>query len=107
MTVCNYLKELSLLASQRLSALMLVTHNQQAHSEPQTPYSNPAQNQPRTPLLTSSEAQHQMQRRLLLDVVVAQRPAVLQLLAREDESLLIRRNALLVLDLALHVVDGV
>ena len=48
-----------------------------------------------------------MQRRLLLDVVVAQRPAVLQLLAREDESLLIRRNALLVLDLALHVVDGV
>ena len=48
-----------------------------------------------------------MQRALLLDVVVAQRPAVLQLLTREDEALLVRRNALLVLNLALDVVDGV
>ena len=48
-----------------------------------------------------------MQRALLLDVVVAQRPAVLQLLTREDEALLVWRNALLVLNLALDVVDGV
>ena len=49
--------------------------------------------------------QHQMQRGLLLDVVVAQRAAVLQLLAREDEALLVgRRNARLVLDLLLHVL---
>ena len=48
-----------------------------------------------------------MERRLLLDVVVAQRAAVLELFAREDEALLIRRDALLVLDLLLHVVDRV
>ena len=32
---------------------------------------------------------------------------ILELLAREDEALLVRRDALLVLDLRLHVVDGV
>jgi hypothetical protein len=36
---------------------------------------------------------------LLLDVVVRQSAAVLKLLAREDQALLVRRNALLVLDL--------
>ena len=48
-----------------------------------------------------------MERRLLLDVVVRQRPPVLQLLAREDQPLLVRRDALLVLDLLFHVVDRV
>merc|ERR1719198_2621381 len=48
-----------------------------------------------------------MERRLLLDVVIRKRAAVLELLTREDEALLIRRNALLVLDLLLHVVDRV
>ena len=43
----------------------------------------------------------------LLDVVVAEGTAVLQLLAGEDQTLLVRRNALLVLDLALDIVDGV
>ena len=33
--------------------------------------------------------------------------AVLKLLAGEDEALLVRGNALLVLDLGLHIVDGV
>jgi len=33
--------------------------------------------------------------------------AVLQLLPREDQPLLVRRDALLVLDLLLHVLDGV
>ena len=32
---------------------------------------------------------------------------ILELLAREDEALLVRRDALLVLDLRLHVVDRV
>jgi len=45
--------------------------------------------------------------RLLLDVVVGQRAAVLELLAREDEALLVGRDALLVLDLLLDVVDRV
>ena len=48
-----------------------------------------------------------MQGALLLNVVVAQGTAVFQLLTSEDESLLVRRDALLVLDLRLHVVDGV
>jgi len=48
-----------------------------------------------------------MQRGLLLDVVIAQGSAVLQLLSGKDETLLIRRNSLLVLDLGLDVVDGV
>ena len=36
--------------------------------------------------------------RLLLDLVVSQRAAVLELLAREDQALLVRRDALLILD---------
>ena len=48
-----------------------------------------------------------MESRLLLDVVVAKGAAVLKLLASENEALLIGRDALLVLDLGLNVVDGV
>ena len=48
-----------------------------------------------------------MERGLLLDVVVAQRAAIFQLLAGEDEALLVRRDALLVLDFLFHVVDRV
>ena len=43
----------------------------------------------------------------LLDIVVAKRAAILELLAGEDEALLIRRDALLVLDLALDNINGV
>ena len=32
---------------------------------------------------------------------------ILELLAREDEALLVRRDALLVLNFGLHVVDGI
>uniref|UniRef100_J3M467 Uncharacterized protein n=1 Tax=Oryza brachyantha TaxID=4533 RepID=J3M467_ORYBR len=55
----------------------------------------------------AAEAEHQVEGRLLLDVVVGEGAAVLELLAGEDEALLVRRDALLVLDLGLHVVDGV
>ncbi len=48
-----------------------------------------------------------MERGLLLDVVVLEGAALLQLLAGEDEALLVRRDALLVLDLGLHVVNCV
>jgi hypothetical protein len=48
-----------------------------------------------------------VQRGLFLDAVVAQRAAVLQLLARKDEALLVRRDARLVLDHLLHAFDGV
>jgi hypothetical protein len=45
--------------------------------------------------------------RTLLDVVVRKSAAILELLAGEDEALLVRRNALLILDLLLHILDGI
>ena len=48
-----------------------------------------------------------MEGRLFLDVVVGKSAAVLELLAGEDQTLLVRRDALLVLDLGLDIVDGV
>merc|ERR1719335_1592936 len=58
-------------------------------------------------LHTTAEAKDKVERRLLLDVVVREGAAVLELLAREDEALLVRRDTLLVLDLSLDVLDGV
>ncbi len=48
-----------------------------------------------------------MKRALFLDVVIRERAPVLQLLAREDEALLVWRDTLLILNLRLHVVDRV
>jgi len=45
---------------------------------------------------TTAQTQDQVERRLLLDVVVGQRPAVLELLAGEDQALLVGWDALLV-----------
>ena len=42
-----------------------------------------------------------------MDVVVLESAAFLELLASEDEALLIRRDAFLVLDLGLDVVDSI
>ena len=42
-----------------------------------------------------------------MDVVVREGPAVLELFSCKDETLLVWRDALLVLDLGLDVVDGV
>ena len=53
------------------------------------------------------EAENKVKGGLLLDVVVSKSAAVLELLAGEDETLLIRGDALLVLDLLLDVVDGI
>ena len=63
---------------------------------------------PRPPTLSSStKTQDEVKCRLLLDVVVRERTSVLELLAGEDEALLVRGNALLVLDLSLDVIDRV
>merc|ERR1712113_1195899 len=48
-----------------------------------------------------------MESGLLLDVVVSEGSAVLKLFSGEDESLLIWWDSLLVLDLGLHVLNGV
>ena len=58
-------------------------------------------------LLSTTQTEHQVQRRLLLDVVVAESTAVLELLAGEDQALLVWRDSLLVLDLALDIIDSV
>jgi hypothetical protein len=44
---------------------------------------------------------------LLLDVIVGKSATILQLLTSEDQTLLIRRDALLVLDLRLDLLDRV
>jgi len=48
-----------------------------------------------------------MHRALFLYIVVSQCSSILQLLAREYEALLVRGDALLVLDLAFHHLDCV
>merc|ERR1719223_1839558 len=58
-------------------------------------------------LHTTAETEDEMESGLLLDVVVGEGAAVLKLLTSEDKSLLIGRDAFLVLDLSLHVVNGV
>merc|ERR1711967_802 len=58
-------------------------------------------------LHTPTEAKDEVEGALLLDVVVGKRAPVLELLARKDEALLVRGDALLVLDLGLDVLDRV
>ena len=52
---------------------------------------------------TTTKTENEGERRLLLDVVIRKRAAVLKLLPCEDETLLVRRYALFQLD----IVDGV
>jgi hypothetical protein len=54
-----------------------------------------------------TQPQDQVKGGFLLDVVVAEGSSVLELFAGKDQSLLVRGNSLLVLDLGLDVVDGV
>ena len=58
-------------------------------------------------LHTTAKTKDQVESRLLLDVVVRKGAAVLELLASEDKTLLVRGNAFLVLDLLLHGLDRV
>merc|ERR1712167_365352 len=55
----------------------------------------------------TENAEHEVESRLLLDVIVRKGAAVLELFSGEDETLLIRGNAFLILDLGLHVVECV
>ncbi|KAG6556714.1 hypothetical protein Mapa_001657 [Marchantia paleacea] len=58
-------------------------------------------------LHTSPQTKHQMESGLLLDVVVRKSTAIFELLTREDQPLLVRGNSFLVLNLSLHVINGV
>merc|ERR1712045_325227 len=57
-------------------------------------------------LHSSSESKDQMESGLFLDVVVGQSSAILQLLASEDQTLLVWGDSLLVLDLSLDILNG-
>ena len=54
-----------------------------------------------------SESQDKMKGGFFLDVVISKGATVLELLAGEDEPLLVWRNAFLVLDFGLYVFDRV
>ena len=58
-------------------------------------------------LEATTETEHKVEGALLLDVVIRKSATVLELLASEDETLLVRRDPLLVLNLRLHIVDRV
>ena len=55
----------------------------------------------------ASQSEHQVEGRLLLDIVVGQGASILQLLAGKDEPLLVGRDALFVLNFGFDVFDGV
>jgi hypothetical protein len=57
--------------------------------------------------MSTSKTKHEMERRLLLNVVIAQGTTIFKLLTSEDETLLIWGNTFLVLDLSFDVVNGV
>jgi len=59
------------------------------------------------PAITTSESEYQVEGGLLLDVVVGEGTAILELLSGEDEALLVWWDSLLVLDLGLDVVNGI
>ena len=58
-------------------------------------------------LHSTTETQHQVKGAFLLDVVVAERTSILQLLAGKNQTLLIGRDAFLILNLGLHVIDRI
>merc|ERR1719378_86853 len=56
---------------------------------------------------SSSQSEHEMEGRFLLDIIIRKGSSILKLLSGEDQALLLRGNAFLVLDLCLDICDGV
>ena len=60
------------------------------------------------PLLSSSaKTKYKVKGGLFLDVVVGKSTSIFELLSSKDETLLVRGDSLLVLDLGLYVINGV
>merc|ERR1719384_756306 len=60
------------------------------------------------PLLgTTTKTQYKVKGGLLLDVVIAQGTSILELLASKDQTLLVRRDTFLILDLSFHIFDSI
>ena len=58
-------------------------------------------------LHATTETENKVKSGLLLDVIVRKSASILELLSGKDQSLLVRGNALLILDLRLDIVDGI
>ena len=58
-------------------------------------------------LHTSSESEHQVESRFLLDIVVRKGSSIFELLSSEDKSLLIGRDTFLILNLGFNILNGV
>jgi hypothetical protein len=58
-------------------------------------------------LHTTTKAKYQVKGRFFLDVVIRKSPSVFELLSSENETLLIRRDTFLVLNLGFDVVNGI
>jgi len=56
---------------------------------------------------TTTKTKDEMKRRFFLNVVVRKCSAVFELLASKDQSLLLRGNSFLILNLRLDVLDGI
>ena len=56
---------------------------------------------------SSTKTKNKVKGGLLLDVVVGEGTSVLELLSCEDQTLLIRGDSLLILNLGLNIIDGV
>merc|ERR1711941_144750 len=56
---------------------------------------------------TTSKAEHQVERGLLLDVIVREGASILQLFPSKDKALLVWWDTLLVLDFCLHIIDRI
>jgi hypothetical protein len=60
-----------------------------------------------TLLSTTTETENQVQSGFLLNVVISQSTSIFQLLSSENQTLLVRGNSFLVLNLGLDIVNGV
>ena len=58
-------------------------------------------------LASSTQTKHQVKSRFLLNVVIRKSATVLQLLSSKDQTLLIWGNSLLILNLGLHILNGI
>lgn len=56
---------------------------------------------------TATEAKHEVESGFFLDVIVGECSAVLELLAGENQSLLVWWDSLFILNLGFHVIDCV
>ena len=57
--------------------------------------------------MTATKAQNEMESGFLLNIVITEGTAIFQLLAGEDQALLIRWDTFLVLDLGLDILNGI